>query len=203
MSRHRTTNNCHFPNKFCPTPNKFCPAANRKWSDSEWTKTDSSAWYRNPLQRFCLFHRHICKQINRKRLQSTKPNILHIYIVFRQTVYRTVTKKFVARPVDPINFIKHITDKNIINCRKQLTGHEPGVALPPPLYPISVVVFKKRLFVKCSTTARDVVRSVSLVIQAQFVKIVTPFSIVWPLHPAWQAEMYVFLSSPQTGEYLT
>lgn len=43
----------------------------------------------------------------------------------------TVTKKFEALPVAPMNFKPHITAKNVTNCVKQLTGHAPEMACPP------------------------------------------------------------------------
>lgn len=43
----------------------------------------------------------------------------------------TVTRKFEALPVAPINFKAHITAKKVTNWVKQLTGQAPEIAWPP------------------------------------------------------------------------
>lgn len=44
---------------------------------------------------------------------------------------RIVINIFDARPVAAKNLMMHITDKNVMNCLEQSTGHAPAIACPP------------------------------------------------------------------------
>ena len=52
-------------------------------------------------------------------------------VLSRSSTHRTETRKLLALPVAPENFIKHMTARKRINSFWQLIGHAPSLAEPP------------------------------------------------------------------------
>lgn len=90
-----------------------------------------------------------------------------------------------------MNFRKHITAKKMKSSFLQSTAQGPDVA-------------KVGAFATENTESCSMLMSSSLpTMHEQFPKALLPFLFALVLQPAWQAEVYVKPSSPQTGEYRT
>lgn len=90
-----------------------------------------------------------------------------------------------------MNFRKHITAKNTKSSCLQFTPQGPEVA--------STGAFATEK----AESSSMLVSSSLLAMHEHCPKALVPFLLALVLQPAWQAEVYVSPSSPQTGEYLT